>query len=112
MQKRVGAGGPTHCAPPHKVAAAYCRKYVVVMRSAAVLSLFLLVAAPARAQWANACGDGRVDRIIDNFDDLSAWSYCCSDNNMSPASFSPVAGCSGQALRISYNLASEWLVVL
>jgi hypothetical protein len=82
------------------------------MRSSAVLSLLLLVAAPARAQWANACGDGRVDRIIDNFDDLSAWSYCCSDNKMSPASLSLVAGCSGQALRISYNLASDWLVVL
>ena len=81
------------------------------MRVAAVLA-FLLLAAPASAQWANTCGDGRVDKIVDGFDDLSGWSYCCSDREMSPATLTAVAGCSGQALRIAYNLASEWLVVL
>ncbi len=76
------------------------------------LALLLLFATAANAQWANACGDGRIDRVIDGFDDLSGWSYCCSDRDLSPASLSLVAGCSGQALRIGYNLAGDWLVVL
>jgi hypothetical protein len=94
------------------IAIPHRRNYVLTMRAAAALSLLLLLAVPAFAQWANACGDGRVDRIVDSFDDLSVWSYCCSDRDLSPASLSPVAGCSGQALRISYNLGGEWLVVL
>jgi hypothetical protein len=75
------------------------------MRCAFALS-FLLLAASAAAQWANACGDGRVDRVIDAFDSLSGWTYCCSDREMSPASLTLVAGCSGQAMRIDYNLAA------
>jgi hypothetical protein len=75
--------------------------------------LLFLLAAPLLGQpWANQCGDGRVDKIVDSFDDAAAWSYCCSDRDLAPATLAPVAGCSGQALRINYNLGGEWTVVL
>ena len=80
--------------------------------AAALLFVHLLLTVPAFAQWANRCGDGQVDRIIDNFDDVSAWSFCCSESGMSSASLTPATGCSGQALRISYNLGDDWLVVV
>jgi hypothetical protein len=64
--------------------------------------------------WANKCGDGRVDSIIDNFEDISSWSYCCMDSTVAKIPvLSQQQGCSGNALSIDYSLTGgTWFVIL
>lgn len=88
---------------------------------------FLMIAATAlmstanhawsASPWAIACGDGRVDQILDNFD--ATWDTCCTAHASIPMPTQrTVAGCSGNALALSYDLrnvapvgGASWVVV-
>ncbi|SBT04896.1 exported hypothetical protein [Candidatus Accumulibacter aalborgensis] len=53
--------------------------------------------------WGIACGDGRVDTVLDDFD--STWDYCCSAHQSIPRpTLRPVAGCNGNAMAVDFDL--------
>src|SRR5262245_48545781 len=55
--------------------------------------------------WPNACGDGRVDAILDDFDAL--WVRCCTADDAIPLpTLRIVPGCRGQALAVDYDLTN------
>src|ERR1051326_547107 len=62
-----------------------------------------------------ACGDGRVDIVIDDFD--SGWFHCCSsDPSVATPTLTTVPGCHGNALAVDYDLTNppqgvSWIVL-
>lgn len=55
--------------------------------------------------WGNACGDGRVDAVLDNFD--SPWVFCCTADVSIPApAIHMVPGCNGNAMAVDYDLTN------
>lgn len=73
----------------------------------------VIFSAPA---WAIACGDGRVDEILDNFD--QTWTICCTaDPSIPPPNLATVAGCNGNAMSVQYDLRNKandgqsWVVI-
>jgi len=80
-----------------------------------VLAILLaFTAAIALAEPApNRCGDGRIDRIIDGFDGISGWSAPYRDGDLPDVTLTPVAGCSGGALGVRWDLhGGEWFVLV
>src|SRR5437879_4306480 len=85
----------------------------------AVIGFIVLAAganvAPAAAPWGIACGAGRVDTILDDFD--SPWPYCCrSDPSIPIPAISTVPGCHGNAMAVTYDLTNppqgdSWIVL-
>lgn len=70
-----------------------------------VLVLGANAALPAAPPWEIACGDGRVDTILENFD--SAWTFCCTADAVIPApTLSIVPGCNGDAMAVDYDLTN------
>ena len=56
--------------------------------------------------WPNACGDGRVDVILDNFD--STWVICCTaDSSIPSPKLIIVPGCNGNAMAVVVHFAGE-----
>ena len=85
------------------------------------LVVILLATRPALQGpgWAIACGDGRVDQVLDNFDtEPLAWSFCCVPLNSNIPQKTParVTGCNGDALSLPYDLQNaapdgqSWIV--
>ncbi|HYI08775.1 MAG TPA: hypothetical protein VEK57_06865 [Thermoanaerobaculia bacterium] len=73
----------------------------------------LLLAAPAGAEWANGCGDGRFDAVVEGFEETAAWSLCCTDRDLPQVTLSNVEGCSGRALRVGWDLrGGDWIVLI
>jgi hypothetical protein len=68
---------------------------------------------------ANACGDGRVDTILEDFDStpVTAFAVFKADPSIPDPNLSIVAGCHGQALSFAYDLNSvspdgqSWIVL-
>lgn len=59
------------------------------------------------------CGDGRVDQVIDGFDTIGGWAVRFRDRDLPAVTLSPVAGCSGEALAVRWDLnGGEWLVLV
>ncbi|MBI5676015.1 MAG: PQQ-like beta-propeller repeat protein [Nitrospirae bacterium] len=63
-----------------------------------------------------ACSDGKIDAIIDDFEDASLWSTCYVVAGVSCPTLTSVGGCSGNSLAISYDLTTEpiengWFVI-
>jgi len=74
----------------------------------------LAPATPAAVSgWPNNCGDGRIDRIIDDFEDPLLWTFCCSDTpQVARPTLQKVAGCAQNSLAIGFDLAGgNWIVV-
>lgn len=77
------------------------------LRTWVVAGLLALIAGvnmawPA-APWGIACGDGRVDLILDDFD--SPWDACCTAHPSIPMpARQTVAGCNGNAMAVGYDL--------
>jgi len=70
-----------------------------------VLILGANVALSAAPPFGVACGDGRVDTILDNFD--SAWTFCCTADAVIPApTLRTVPGCNGDAMAVDYDLTN------
>jgi hypothetical protein len=61
--------------------------------------------AESATSWANACGDGRVDTILDDFD--SPWVFCCTAHPSIPKPvLRTVPGCHGNAMAMDYDLTN------
>src|SRR5205823_5877000 len=75
---------------------------------------YALRAQAVNPPWPYQCGDGRVDTVIDNFDQVSPWTYCCSfPPAIAPATLSSIQGCSGNALAINFDITGgDWIIVL
>ena len=78
-------------------------------RLLALIGSLLLVpvtnAAQSAPPWGNACGDGRVDAVLDNFD--SPWVFCCTAHASIPApAVHIVPGCNGNAMAVDYDLTN------
>src|SRR5438094_338654 len=86
-----------------------------------VAAVALLIAGQdfASAQsWGNACNDGRVDLLVDDFDSTSGLALFRAHPIIPDASLSTVTWCRGQALAIRYDLTNvspidgqSWIVV-
>ena len=88
---------------------------MTVVKVLAALLLILAAAASLMAtSFPNACGDGRLDKILDDFDTIQ-WKYCCSSpGGAQPSDFviSQAAGCSGNAMSVAFNLTGhDWFVI-
>lgn len=78
-------------------------------RMLAVIGFFALMfggkGAKSTPSWANACGDGLVDTILDNFD--SPWVICCTAHPSIPNPIlRTVPGCHGNAMAVDYDLTN------
>ncbi|HEV8713426.1 MAG TPA: hypothetical protein VGX03_11420 [Candidatus Binatia bacterium] len=67
--------------------------------------------------WPNSCGDGRIDFLIDDFEDPSLWSYCCGDRDLPSVTLTQAAGCTGasgdHSLALDYDLrGGDWFIIL
>ena len=93
----------------------------IVVRLAAAASLVVplmgskLSAVPS---WGNACGDGRVDGVLETFDSSSGFAVFKAHASIPDPSLSTVPGCSGQALAFGYDLRNaspvdgqSWIVL-
>jgi hypothetical protein len=91
-------------------------------RTTGIAIVLTLAASTATAQlpagWALACGDGRLDDVIDGLESATAWAVCCTAHPSIPApALTPSPGCSGQSLSIAYDLRNQamdgqsWVVV-
>src|SRR6185295_14915060 len=69
-----------------------------------------------------ACGDGRVDAILDDFDTIDSsngWKICCTaDPSIPQKPLHIVTGCHGNALAVDYDLTHtapsdgpSWIVI-
>ncbi len=68
--------------------------------------------AQGQAGGPNACGDGRIDTLLDGFEEVAPWSFCCSDQGGPSVALSPVPGCSGNALALDYSLTDgDYLII-
>ncbi|PWU02543.1 MAG: hypothetical protein C5B51_20600 [Terriglobia bacterium] len=69
----------------------------------------------AATPWGVACGDGRIDTILDDFD--SPWTFCCkADPSIPNPILSTVPGCHGNAMAVTYDLTNppqgqSWIVL-
>ncbi len=65
----------------------------------------------------NACGDGRVDRILEQFDSVDGWTVFKADPSIPDPTLSIAPGCNGQALSFGYDLTNasqdgqSWIVL-
>lgn len=65
----------------------------------------------------NACGDGRVDRILEDFESVSGFTVFKADPSIPDPALSIVPGCNGQALSFGYDLTNasqdgqSWIVL-
>lgn len=70
------------------------------------------IRAAAPSSWPNACGDGRVDVVVDDFEEAPLWEFCCSDRGLPIVGIEPGQGCSGGALAVNYDLnGGDWFVI-
>ncbi len=78
-------------------------------RALAVLGLLALMFIPkvvlSQPSWSNACGDGRVDALVDDFDSTAGTIFKADPTILTPM-LSLVAGCHGNALAIDYDLTN------
>ncbi len=90
----------------------------IIVMSALLAGLIpspVVVSAPGFAP--NACGDGRVDRILEDFDSISGFTVFKADPSIPDPALSSVLGCNGQALSFGYDLThasqdgQSWIVL-
>ena len=71
-----------------------------------VLGMPVSNAAATAPPWGIACGDGRVDAVLDNFD--APWDFCCTaaDPSIPRPTVHVVPGCNGSAIAVDYDLTN------
>jgi hypothetical protein len=80
-------------------------------------TVFTVTCSETTASWFNHCGDGRVDTLIDDFENPSLWSDCCQGAGVPSPTLTKTEGCSGSSLVIDYDLTKNarlsegWLVI-
>ena len=81
----------------------HSNRFVPCMIVAVATSVTSSTLAAPLPTWPNACGDGRVDVVIDDFETVSAWKLCCSDGDLPVVHLEEALGCSGGALGADYR---------
>ena len=86
-----------------------------------MISLALLISVPdvvfSDAFSPNACGDGRVDTVLEDFDSVAGFTLFKADPDIPDPDLTIVSGCHGQALAFGYDLrevspgGQSWIVI-
>jgi hypothetical protein len=86
-----------------------------------VINLAWLISGPdvvwSDAFAANACGDGRVDTVLEDFDSVAGFTIFKADPDIPDPDLTIVSGCHGQALAFGYDLThvspegQSWIVL-
>ena len=95
------------------------RGTVARVATAASLIVPLLGSHPSAVpSWGNACGDGRVDGVLEDFESSSGFAVFKAHPSIPDPALSTVPGCRGQALAFTYDLRNvspvdgqSWIVL-
>src|SRR5262249_4576257 len=83
------------------------RKLSILVGTGLIALLLGAHVALSAPPWGIACGDGRVDVMLDDFDDADPTTVTTifkADPGIQDPTLSSVAGCHGPALRVGYDL--------